>query len=604
MSTMRYIVTLLAAVAFSFSPMPLPNVAYGSITADAETRLHEHSQEAESYVWEKESLTDLYRKGVAAMSGNDKEKGVKMLVIVCARYNESAPEGMQRVFADSFLRIGDYSYSKGDYASAIDYYLKARAITDKYDITDMMSEIYSNIGNVFAISGDLQSAQAYFQKALSFTKGKDSMDIHHTLMSNLFYIKFLENNPDSAEFYLKEMKDSGNRNGRAYFDLLLSKGLLSQMRSDFDSAHIFFKDAAQYAVDSLSSKLYLASAVSHTAMLFEKDMKLDSAMSYLLQNENLARQYGYIDLLMETLHDLARVSELCGDSTRSMHYKSEYLTLSDSIFSRSQITKIKNSQRLYEQESSATTIRILNSLNSRQRIWIFGLTGVILLVAAMAIILYKQKRKLSRAWNDLYRQNQHRLSSEHYYSHKITELEKALAEKKSDCVHNEEEDSAKDDESPAIASEVKNADNDDVENVSSDTSPSQGHRRLITSKEQRAAIVAQIISVMENTDDYCSPDYSIDRLAASIGSNARYVSEVINEEFGMNFRALLNKYRIKKSMIRLSDIDSYGHLTIKAIAESVGYKSMSTFISVFTRQTGLKPSLYQSLARDTHRKES
>ena len=151
---------------------------------------------------------------------------------------------------------------------------------------------------------------------------------------------------------------------------------------------------------------------------------------------------------------------------------------------------------------------------------------------------------------------------------------------------------------------MKNADNDDVENVSSDTSPSQGHRRLITSKEQRAAIVAQIISVMENTDDYCSPDYSIDRLAASIGSNARYVSEVINEEFGMNFRALLNKYRIKKSMIRLSDIDSYGHLTIKAIAESVGYKSMSTFISVFTRQTGLKPSLYQSLARDTHRKES
>ena len=68
----------------------------------------------------------------------------------------------------------------------------------------------------------------------------------------------------------------------------------------------------------------------------------------------------------------------------------------------------------------------------------------------------------------------------------------------------------------------------------------------------------------------------------------------------MNFRAFLNKYRIKEAMRRLEDIDNYGNLTIKAIAESVGYKSQATFISVFTKETGLKPSLYQQLARNRH----
>ena len=47
----------------------------------------------------------------------------------------------------------------------------------------------------------------------------------------------------------------------------------------------------------------------------------------------------------------------------------------------------------------------------------------------------------------------------------------------------------------------------------------------------------------------------------------------------------------------LEDEERFGNLTIKAISESVGYKSHSTFINVFVRQTGLKPSLYQSLSR-------
>ena len=104
----------------------------------------------------------------------------------------------------------------------------------------------------------------------------------------------------------------------------------------------------------------------------------------------------------------------------------------------------------------------------------------------------------------------------------------------------------------------------------------------------------------ENSEDYCRTDYSIDALASAVGSNARYVSEAINEEYGMNFRALLNEFRIRRSMQMLSDEEHYGHMTIKAISEKVGYRSHSTFISVFVRQTGLKPSLYQSLSR-THR---
>lgn len=77
-----------------------------------------------------------------------------------------------------------------------------------------------------------------------------------------------------------------------------------------------------------------------------------------------------------------------------------------------------------------------------------------------------------------------------------------------------------------------------------------------------------------------------------MGSNPRYVSEAINEGYGKNFRSFLNDYRIKEAMQRLADNDRYGHYTIKAISESVGYKSQANFINVFTKMTGIKPSTY------------
>ena len=83
-----------------------------------------------------------------------------------------------------------------------------------------------------------------------------------------------------------------------------------------------------------------------------------------------------------------------------------------------------------------------------------------------------------------------------------------------------------------------------------------------------------------------------------VGSNSRYVSQVINDVYKENFRTFLNSYRVKKAMIRMNDEKGYGHYTIRAIAESVGYKSQANFINIFTRLTGMKPSIYQKISRE------
>ena len=84
-----------------------------------------------------------------------------------------------------------------------------------------------------------------------------------------------------------------------------------------------------------------------------------------------------------------------------------------------------------------------------------------------------------------------------------------------------------------------------------------------------------------------------------MGGNVSYGSKAINVNGGKNFRSLLNEYRIREACQRLSDADRYGHLTLQAIAESVGFVSASSFIRAFKQVTGTTPSNYKKTGETT-----
>ena len=115
--------------------------------------------------------------------------------------------------------------------------------------------------------------------------------------------------------------------------------------------------------------------------------------------------------------------------------------------------------------------------------------------------------------------------------------------------------------------------------------------------EQKEKILLSVTDIMENTQEFYDCNFSLERLAELIESNSRYVSVVINETYNKNFRTFINEYRIKEAQLRLMNTALYGNYTIKAIAESVGFKSSTNFISAFKDVTGITPSIYQKIAQ-------
>ena len=98
---------------------------------------------------------------------------------------------------------------------------------------------------------------------------------------------------------------------------------------------------------------------------------------------------------------------------------------------------------------------------------------------------------------------------------------------------------------------------------------------------------------MDNDESIFLCDFSANQLAAKVGVNYKYISQVINERIQCSFSNLLNKYRIKEACKRIEDKEQYGGFTLEAIGNSVGFKSRSSFIAAFKQVTGLTPFDFQ-----------
>ena len=115
-------------------------------------------------------------------------------------------------------------------------------------------------------------------------------------------------------------------------------------------------------------------------------------------------------------------------------------------------------------------------------------------------------------------------------------------------------------------------------------------------KERNKSLYEKNRQVLNDSDVICQQDFTLSKLAKLINSNTTYVSQVINEKYGMAFSSLLGSCRIKIACQWMEDPERYGNITIEAIATGTGFKSRTAFVNVFKRETGLKPSEYLRMA--------
>lgn len=520
-------------------------------------------------------IMDMARK---ASSMNDEKTALVLYMMVCNRADRAKSYNEVKYVALAYLRSGDIYYWRGHYTKALSLYQDGLKVCDRSDKKPYIAELYKCIGNIFCMFKDYEKAIDYYQKGYRLTADYPARDMKYILTLNTGYVYNLMGENDKAKRYYtmaKKMPRSKN-SCWGFFDKFYM-ALMMESENNYVEAIALLKPLVAYSQRNNLPKYYECSVYEGLYRIYEKAGVYDSTLYYLDKCLRTAEFSGQMHMFAETLSTFADIYESNGDRQKADEYKARYQTIMDSTFNIREFSKVKNRQFLYEMEKIDKEIAVLNAekenslrMISRQRTVMFIAFVVIILIIVLLIVVWRQKQNLKCSYRSLFDMNK-----------RLELLHRQLAEAVRNAGSGSEE---------AYSSKAK-ADDDKCAGVD---------KKYLTSKlgdEKRKYLIDKITYIMENTLEYAKEDFSLERLASLIDSNSKYVSQVINDNRNKNFSNFVNEYRVRLACVRLTDTEQYGNYTIHGIANSVGYRSKTTFVNVFHKIMGITPSAYQRMAR-------
>ncbi|WPP50464.1 AraC family transcriptional regulator [Catalinimonas niigatensis] len=122
--------------------------------------------------------------------------------------------------------------------------------------------------------------------------------------------------------------------------------------------------------------------------------------------------------------------------------------------------------------------------------------------------------------------------------------------------------------------------------------PKKKYERSVLDTEMAEGIRLKLEKCMHSNKPYLNPDLTMPTLADQLKVSHHHLSQVINEQYGLNFSDFINQHRIEEIKRRLAD-PAYHHIKIEQIAFDTGFNSKSTFQAAFKKFTGTTPSAYR-----------
>lgn len=506
--------------------------------------------------------------------------------------------------AEAYLKLTEIYYRGGYYTNAFSAAANALKIAETHDLRNLLPTAYNYLGTIYCTWRDFTLGTEYFKKGIETYDSACNPAMLRSLIINIQGAYLNSNNAALALPYYEKMKELPRDSITDYF-IIFNKGLFLAADNRHGEAIGFFKEAEKLAHEHKLSPAMLASTYDYIGNCYD-ELKNDSSTVYWDKAVNTPGAPGYLRLsILKKLSDSFKSRH---QRDKAVFYGNQYMILSDSIFEISDINRMKDVQMAYENEKKMRKINELDAEKreselklSNQRRFLVAAGCVIAVFIIMSIILFSQKRRLQQAYIDLFERNKEAMALQSAYKARVNEKIQDNYREKNNEEGNGRGNRGSDEESDEVGKGKSNEENSGESNVESNEgkeSKPQSVDRL--SEEKRSVILSAVNAILGREDLICNPDFSVERLAELSGFNSRYVSHILNETYECNFRTLLNKKRMDIARARIMDVDNYGNFTIQAIAESVGYKSTSSFVPLFRKHTGVTPSMFQKMAKEQH----
>ncbi len=478
--------------------------------------------------------------------------------------------------AQIYKYFGTSCYYAALYEKALEYSQKSNELFLAINDMTGLAKTFNNMGIIYEISGKNDIALEYYNKSLEIWHSiiEQTPDATPEIKSSIAYLynnigivySNIGEKERGKEYYNKSYAIANKYNDKKCMSLaILNLGNAQYLEGDYQNALESLFQSLKLS-EALDDKQGIANSMGSISDVYLKLKNYDKVQYYLNRVLAIAKEIKANELIKNAYRGLYLLNKETGKPVTALRYQTLYYQLNDSIYSLESKSKIAELQNKYLFEKKEQEIKLLEAeqeLNDIQlrnsRKWLLVLIGGIAISLFFLGLIYFQMTRKKSANKELVRKNQEIVQSEEYIRKcLLLEQEKKNSEKK--------------------------------ENIEDKYASST------LTIEQKESLKLLIANTMANEKPYLRNDFTIDSLSKHLNVSRTYLSQVINEEFSMNFNNYINEYRVREARRILTD-EANKNLTIETMALSVGFGSKSSFNTAFKKYTGVTPSFYMKSAR-------
>ena len=278
---------------------------------------------------------------------------------------------------------------------------------------------------------------------------------------------------------------------RLYNYRLYEANLLMAQRRYADAERVFASQLRGLPQEE-SELRYHYSACADVARAQAAQGHYADAIATLTKALAIARQQNMKDAELEAYRLMMDAYAALGDSSRAEQSRYRYLCLKDTLLNYQQLTGVNELRFLNQMRKFDEQIQANEHKRQTQQMLMLIAIGVALVVGVLLIVLWRKNRRLRQSNANLYDKTVAMLRDEEEARRRREELERQLAE-------------------------------------SNKAAAKEKYQTSHLAEDNKTGLMERIREVMETSDEIYTSGFSCDRLAQMVGSNYKYVSQVINE---------------------------------------------------------------------------
>ncbi len=306
----------------------------------------------------------------------------------------------------------NYFNNSGQYALAIDYYLKSADEFEEKGNLNRLIKIYNQLGYAYQQFEMHEKAVEIYEKYISiFKKLNDNIGLHNAYQRpvlSLFELKRY----DEARHYMALALQGANEQDRPLLlalnnmlegQILMDEGkyreAIAYLQKTYET-YLSFEDSVQTAAYTISfTLLYIAEC-------YQKLGDMNSALKYGLECLERENQLNHARTIIKVKISIliAEIYVEKGQSEKAL----DYIKMYQEIITES--NKTENANKIAEAEirsiidKSEKQINLLEKEKTQkiqqskiQRVWIFSITGALLSALLVSLILYRNNKSKQKA---------------------------------------------------------------------------------------------------------------------------------------------------------------------------------------------------------------